>query len=124
MPRVTKADLEKKLEQANKIIEQQITEMQEIRKEYEDLISKNEYDNLLNQYQALEKNFKSLEYLHNAKNSKNSRGAGRKTKINDELISGVHKLKNEGLSISAISNQLNISVGLVHKVTQIIKNKV
>ena len=50
---------------------------------------------------------------------KNERGAGRKPKLNDELITKVKSLKSEGLSYKAIAQQLGISVGLAHKASQL-----
>ena len=50
---------------------------------------------------------------------KNERGAGRKPKLNDELIAKVNNLRGEGLSHKAIAQQLSISVGLAHKASQL-----
>jgi len=50
---------------------------------------------------------------------KNERGAGRKPKLNDELIAKVKSLKSEGLSYKAIAQELSISVGLAHKASQL-----
>ena len=47
---------------------------------------------------------------------KNERGAGRKTKINDDVIRIVTMLKLQGKSIRAIAKEVELSVGTVHKI--------
>lgn len=47
---------------------------------------------------------------------KNERNAGRKSIITSQLKGSVQILKNEGKTIKAIASELNISVGLVHKI--------
>jgi DNA-binding transcriptional regulator YiaG len=83
---------------------------------YAELQSK--YDTLLIQYKELEERFKTLETLYIKIENKqhNERGAGRKKKLTSELIGQIHKLKHEQyMTIQQIAEELNISVGLVHK---------
>ncbi len=112
------AELKAKLEQANKIIDGLTQQITDLHKQYSDVITRKEYEALLKQYQELEQRYKILQSLYDKKQSKkhNERNAGRKPKLNDELITQIHKLKNEnGMTIQTIASQLNISVGLVHK---------
>jgi len=53
------------------------------------------------------------------KPTQNERGAGRKSKLNDELIAKVKSLRNEGKSHKSIAIDLGISVGLVHKASKL-----
>lgn len=46
---------------------------------------------------------------------KNERGAGRKSRFKDEDIEIIKNLRNEGKSYKAIAEEMNCSVGLVHK---------
>ena len=112
------AELQAKLEQTSKIINGLMQQITELHKQYADVVSQQEYNALLKQYQALEDKYKILQSLYEKKQEKkhNERNAGRKPILNDELIAHIQKLKNEnGLTMQAIAEQLNISVGLVHK---------
>ncbi len=112
------AELQTKLEQANKIIDGLMQQISELHKQYSNVVTKQEYEGLLKQYEALEQRYKILQSLYDKKQTKkhNERNAGRKPKLNQELITNIHKLKNEnGMTIQAIAEQLHISVGLVHK---------
>lgn len=115
---MTKAELKTKLEQANKIIDGLTQQITDLHKQYNNLITRKEYEVLLKQYQELEQRYKMLQSLYQKSKAKkyNERNAGRKPKLNAELITQIHKLKNEnGMTIQAIAKQFNISVGLVHK---------
>ena len=112
------AELQAKLEQSNKIIDGLMQQITELHRQYANVVSQKEYDALLQQYHALEDKYKILQSLYEKKQEKkhNERGAGRKPILNDELITHIKKLKNEnGLTMQAIAEKLNISVGLVHK---------
>lgn len=50
----------------------------------------------------------------------NERNAGRKTIVTKKLISSVHKLINEQWTMRAISKELNISLGLVSKISNMV----
>lgn len=115
MPKITIAELQLRLAQANRIIESQQEQISEINRQYADVVSKKEYDCLIEEYEALEHKYKALEYLFIKKKVHNERGAGRKTRLSPEIISDAQKLKNEGLSMKEISGRLDISVGSVHK---------
>lgn len=47
---------------------------------------------------------------------KNERGAGRKTKINDDIIRTVYMLKLQNKSVRAIAEEIGLSVGTVQKI--------
>lgn len=47
---------------------------------------------------------------------KNERGAGRKSKINDDIIRTVYMLKLQNKSVRAISEEIGLSVGTVQKI--------
>ena len=47
---------------------------------------------------------------------KNERGAGRKSKIDNNIIATVTMLKLQGKSIRKISEEIGLSVGTVHKI--------
>lgn len=92
---ITIEELQSKLDQANKIIESQQKQIAD-----------------------LEERYKTLEGLYTKKENiqHNKRGAGRKKKLTPELIMQIHKLKSEQyMTIQQIAEELNISVGLVHK---------
>ncbi|SKA99917.1 Helix-turn-helix domain of resolvase [Caloramator quimbayensis] len=115
---MTKAELEEKLKQKDRIIEGLINEITNLNKQYKDIITRNEYNILLKQYNDLKQNYQTLfELYNNLKHKKhNERRAGRKSKLNDELITQIQKLKNENnMTIQEIAEHFNISVGLVHK---------
>jgi hypothetical protein len=115
---MTKAELQRKLEQAQKIIDFQQQEINNLHKQYADIVSRQEFNALLKQYEAIKQRYKILQSLYERNKEKrhNERGAGRKPKLNPELITQIHKLKNRnGMTIQAIAEQLHISVGLVHK---------
>ena len=47
---------------------------------------------------------------------KNERGAGRKTKINDDIIRTVYMLKLQNKSVRAIAEEIGLSVGTAQKI--------
>lgn len=85
---------------------------------YEQCSNKNESDQLIQDYiSELQSKNRELEEKLQSKLEKkhNERGAGRKPKLNNDLIKEIHKLKNEKLTISQIAQKLKISAGLTHK---------
>lgn len=88
-----------------------------------DVVSKEEYDALVNEIELLKLQVKEYKGLYEnerqkekIKRVKNSRNAGRKP-IENRLKYKVLELKNEQkLSIRAIAKELNISIGSVHKI--------
>jgi DNA invertase Pin-like site-specific DNA recombinase len=64
----------------------------------------------------LEKNVQKLnDELKAMENKRNERGAGRKPKITAELCEDIRKRRKAGEKYRAIAENLNLSVGLVHK---------
>ena len=61
---------------------------------------------------------KEIEELKNGsvQKIKNERGAGRKSKIDNNIIAAVTMLKLQGKSIRKISEEIGLSVGTVHKI--------
>jgi len=86
-------------------------ELESLRAQVEQLVAEN-----IQLKQELENCKQTATTVHKIKNE---RGAGRKPKLNDELIGKVKNLKNEGLSYKAIAQELSISVGLAHKASQL-----
>ena len=65
--------------------------------------------------QKLLKENEELKSSNNVHKIKNERGAGRKSRFKDEDIEIIKNLRNEGKSYKAIAEEMNCSVGLVHK---------
>ena len=72
-------------------------------------------DNLIKENTWLKEEVDKLK-TNNVQKIKNERGAGRKTKINDDVIRIVTMLKLQGKSIRAIAKEVELSVGTVHKI--------
>jgi len=87
------------------------SELESLRAQVEQLTAEN-----IQLKQELEDSKQTATVVHKIKNE---RGAGRKPKLNNELIAKVKSLKSEGLSYKAIAQQLGISVGLAHKASQL-----
>lgn len=72
-------------------------------------------DNLIKENTWLKEEVDKLK-TNNVQKIKNERGAGRKTKINDDIIKRVTILKLKGKSIRAIAKEVELSVGTIHKI--------
>ena len=66
--------------------------------------------------QELLKEIEKLKSNNCVQKTKNERNAGRKSKIDDNIISVVTMLKLQGKSIRAIAKEIDLSVGTVHKI--------
>lgn len=124
MPKVTIAELQTKLDKANRIIDEQQQQISNIHKQYSDLVSRQEYDTLLKQYNNLQERYNILQSLYNKKQSKkhNERGAGRKPKVEDIEI--IFRLKGEGLKNKEIAEKAQVSIRTVQRILNgsIVKN--
>ena len=79
-------------------------------------IAKENYDIRL-ENEALKEEIELLKQKANSvQKIKNERGAGRKTKINNDVITRVTMLRLQGKSIRAIAREVELSVGTVHKI--------
>jgi predicted translin family RNA/ssDNA-binding protein len=67
---MTKAELQAKLEQANKIIDGLMQQISDLHRQYTDVVTKQEFDGLLKQYEALEQRYKILQSLYDKKQTK------------------------------------------------------
>ena len=78
----------------------------------DDTIKKNRdtIQELLNENEQLKYNGNNVHKI------KNERGAGRKTKINDDIIRTVYMLKLQNKSVRAIAEKIGLSVGTVQKI--------
>ena len=72
-------------------------------------------DNLIKENTWLKEEVDRLK-TNNVQKIKNERGAGRKTKINDDIIKRVTMLKLKGKSIRAIAKEVELSIGTIHKI--------
>ena len=138
-------DLEKRLNEQNKInieLHNQISRMQmmaddkfenspmyhQMNSEIEQLKTvirlneintKSKDDTIKRDRDTIHKLLKDIEKLksNNVVNKiKNERGAGRKTKINDDIIRTVYMLKLQNKSVRAIAEEIGLSVGTVQKI--------
>ena len=138
-------DLEKRLNEQNKInieLHNQISRMQmmaddkfenspmyhQMNSEIEQLKTvirlneintKSKEDTIKRDRDTLQKLLKEIEELksNNVVNKiKNERGAGRKTKINDDIIRTVYMLKLQNKSVRAIAEEIGLSVGTAQKI--------
>ena len=138
-------DLEKRLNEQNKIsieLHNQISRMQmmaddkfenspmyhQMNSEIEQLKTvirlneintKSKDDTIKRDRDTIQKLLKDIEKLksNNVVNKiKNERGAGRKTKINDDIIRTVYMLKLQNKSVRAIAEEIGLSVGTVQKI--------
>lgn len=77
----------------------------------------------------LESEVKSLNFelmilrndIKQASKLKNERGAGRKPKLTKPVMEQIKKLRNEGLTQSAIARQVQLSIGAVNKACKLLK---
>lgn len=138
-------DLEKRLNEQNKInieLHNQISRMQmmaddkfenspmyhQMNSEIEQLKTvirlneintKSKDDTIKRDRDTIQKLLKDIEKLksNNVVNKiKNERGAGRKTKINDDIIRTVYMLKLQNKSVRAIAEEIGLSVGTAQKI--------
>jgi len=91
----------------------------------------NEADEELKKHRDNEANVLRLmaEYKHKLSDvywasSKNERGAGRKTKLNDDVIVKAKQYRADGKSFKEISLLMGLSVGLVHRASNSTKQEV
>jgi len=99
----SREDLETEIERLQKLNNEQKKEIRKLKTEDKNVQKlKSEFQKLINEQSLIHK-------------LKNERGAGRKPKLNDELISEIKQQRSAGLKYSEIAINMGISVGLVHR---------
>jgi hypothetical protein len=98
----TKEELTEEIEALHKLINKQRDEIGKLRSEDEHVqkLKKELTEKISDAYWAPRRN---------------DRGAGRKSKINKELVTEVKEKKKSGMTFRAIAETLNISLGLAYK---------
>lgn len=120
MPRprkITREELQEKLNSANEIIEMQKKQIEDMQQQYSNIVTQEQYNILLKQYDALQAQYQDLRNLYNKKDATkhNARGAGRKQKYNDDVIAKCKELHKQLLSYSVIAEKMNMSKSTVYK---------
>jgi uncharacterized coiled-coil DUF342 family protein len=93
-------------------LEAEIKQIHKLNNEYLQEISRLQSEAVY--VQKLKNEYLSLLKKHNSLKT-NNRGAGRKTKLNDEIINSIRQYRNKGKSQNEIAMILNLSVGLINK---------
>jgi hypothetical protein len=135
MAKPTTAELQQKLEQANKIIDSQMTDISRLRKEIEEtrsgmnVVSRSEFDSLVIDLENMQEKYKALERIYLREKERlqkriddlltrinerpeisttvNARGAGRKEYQDIDIIKRIYSMYLEGNSLRVIAEKLN-----------------
>lgn len=149
MPRVTKKDLEKKIEDRDKLIDMLYEQIDKLQQENTNILNNkevvpiSEHEGALKEIERIKINLETVKELYTkekAKNDKflqenkelkanntekhNARGAGRKSTLTQEQLQKIHQLYKEGLSYGAIAKEVGVSKTYAYKLIKEHKDEI